>query len=130
MKNSRGQACEAKRISTKALDQTVIENLLAHVLTIENLRPLAKNIAQSLEERSNDAGTHIAVIEDKLAGVKKSLENMCYAKHLQRRYDERRREEGELLSELAVLEALQVDPGQIRQHWCGGLFSSLWRRSS
>ncbi|MEQ8673715.1 MAG: recombinase family protein [Aggregatilineales bacterium] len=120
MKNSRGQACQAKRVSTKALDQTVIENLLAHVMTIENLRPLAKNIAQSLEERSNDSGTRISVLEDKLAEVKKSLENimdaienMGYAKHLQQRYDERRREEEELLSELAVLEALQVNPGQI-----------------
>lgn len=122
MKNSRGQACEAKRVSTKALDQTVIKNLLAHVLSIENLQPLAKNIAQSLEERSSDAGTRIAAIEDKLAEVKKSLENimdaienMGYAKHLQQRYDERRREEEELLSELAVLEALQVDPGRIAQ---------------
>lgn len=122
MKNSRGQACEAKRVSTKALDQTVIENLLAHVLTIENLRPLAKNIAQSLEERSSDAGTRISALEDKLAEVKKSLENimdaienMGYAKHLQQRYDERRREEEELLSELAVLEALQVNPGHIAQ---------------
>lgn len=61
-------------------------------------------------------------LEDKLAEGKKSLENimdaienMGYAKHLQQRYDERRREEEELLSELAVLEALQVDPGQIAQ---------------
>ena len=122
MKNSRGQACEAKRVSTKALDQTVIENLLAHVLTIENLRPLSKNIVQSLEERSNDARTPIAALEDKLTEVKKSLENimdaienMGYAKHLQQCCDRRRREQEELLSELAVLEALQVDPGQIAQ---------------
>jgi DNA invertase Pin-like site-specific DNA recombinase len=122
MKNSRGQACQAKRVSVKSLDHTVIENLLAHVLTLVNLRPLAQNIAQSLEDRSSDAGTRISALEDKIAQVRKSLENimdaienMGYAKHLQQRYDERRREEGELLSELAVLEALQVDPGQIMQ---------------
>lgn len=44
-----------------------------------------------------------------------AIENMGYAKHLQQRYDERRREEEELLSELAVLEALQVNPGHIAQ---------------
>lgn len=42
-----------------------------------------------------------------------TIENMGYAKHLQQPYDERRREEEELLSELAILEALQVDPRQI-----------------
>lgn len=121
-KNTRGTHCQAKRISIKALDQTVIENLLAHVLTLENLRPLAKDIAQSLEERSDDAGTRINVLEDKIAEVKKSLENimdaienMGYAKHLQQRYDERHREEEELLSELAVLKALQVSPKHIGQ---------------
>lgn len=122
MKNSRGQACEAKRVSMKSLDQTVIENLLAHVLTMDNLRPLAANIAASLEERSNDAGTRITVLEDKLAEVQKSLDNimdaiekMGYATHVQQRYDSRKREEEELLSELAVLKALQVNPRHIGQ---------------
>lgn len=106
----------------KSLDQTVINNLLAHVLTIDNLRPLAVNIAQSLEERSHDAGTRMMALEDKLAEVQKSLENimdviekMGYATHLQQRYDARKREEEELLSELAVLKALQVNPRQIAQ---------------
>ena len=122
MKNSRGTHCQAKRIGLKSLDRTVIETLLAHVLTMDNLRPLAVNIAKSLEERSNDAGTRITALEDKLAEVQKSLENildaiekMGYAKHLQERYDKRKREEEELLSELEVLQALQVNPRQIAQ---------------
>ncbi len=122
MKNSRGTHCQAKRIGLKSLDRTVIETLLAHVLTMDNLRPLAVNIAKSLEERSNDAGTRITALEDKLAEVQKSLENildaiekMGYAKHLQERYDKRKREEEELLSELEILQALQVNPRQIAQ---------------
>ncbi len=122
MKNSRGQACEAKRVSMKSLDQTVIENLLAHVLTMNNLRPLAMNIAETLEERSSDAGTRISALEDKFAEVQQSLDNildaierMGYATHLQQRYDLRKREEEELLSELTVLKALQVNPVYIGQ---------------
>ena len=120
MKNSRGTQCQARRIGLKSLDRTVIDTLLAHVLTMDNLRPLAVTIAKSLEERSNDAGTRITALEDKLAEVQKSLENildaiekMGYATHIQERYDKRKREEEELLSELAVLQALQVNPRQI-----------------
>ncbi|NJL56039.1 hypothetical protein HC928_13280 [bacterium] len=120
MKNSRGTSCEARRISMKSLDQTVIENLLVHVLTIENLRPLAKNIAESLMERSSDAGTRIMALEDQLAEMQKSLENimdaieqMGYAKRLQQRFDERKREEEELLTEIMTLQALQVNPTEI-----------------
>ncbi len=122
MKNSRGGACDAKRISMRRLDQTVIETLLAHVLTVENLRPLAQTIAKSLMERSRDAGTRIAALEDNLAQVQKSLENimdaienMGYAKRLQERYDQRRLEEEELLIELSQLQALQVNSDQIAQ---------------
>jgi len=59
--------------------------------------------------------------EEKLIEVKKSLENIMdgiksigYAKHLQKHYDKRCREE-EMLSKLAVLEVLQVNAGQIMQ---------------
>jgi hypothetical protein len=52
-------------------------------------------------------------VKKSLENIMDATENMGYAKHLQQRYDERRREEEELLSELAVLEALQVNPGQI-----------------
>ena len=58
--------------------------------------------------------------EDKLSEGQKSLENimyaiekMGYASHLQQRYDNRKREEEELLSELQVLKALQANRKQI-----------------
>jgi DNA-binding MarR family transcriptional regulator len=61
-------------------------------------------------------------LEDKLAEVQKSLDNiidaiekMGYATHVQQRYDSRKREEEEVLSELAVLKALQVNPRHIGQ---------------
>jgi hypothetical protein len=124
---------------------------------MENLRPLAANIAQSIEERSNDAGTRMMVIESKLADVQKSLENimdaiekMGYATHIQQRYDSRKCEEEELLPELAVLKGLQVNKREISyisdealegwilymrnalegedNRWHDELFSSLWRR--
>jgi hypothetical protein len=64
-------------------------------------------LSKELEERSNDAGTHMMAVEDKLAEVQKSLDNimdaiekMGYASHLQQRYDNRKREKEELLSEL------------------------------
>jgi hypothetical protein len=50
-----------------------------------------------------------------LENIMDAIENMGYAKHIQQRYDERRREGEEPLSELPVLEALQVDPGHIAQ---------------
>jgi hypothetical protein len=120
-KNSRGQVCgKPKRISIHSVEQAVIDNLLTHVLTIENLRPIAKQLSQSLMQRSSDAGIRIATAEKQLAEVQKSmnnlmdaLEKMGYASHIQQRYDQRRREEAELLAELDQLKRLKVNPKQI-----------------
>jgi len=54
-------------------------------------------------------------VKKSLENIMDAIENMGYAKHLQQRYDERHREEEELLSELAVLKALQVSPKHIGQ---------------
>jgi hypothetical protein len=120
MKNSRGGACEAKRVSLRNLDQTVIENLLAHVLTVKNLLPIAKTIEQELLKRSDDADVRIDTLEARLREVRKSLdnilnaiENMGYAKHLQQRYDTRKRREEELLTEMTTLNALTATSGDI-----------------
>jgi len=71
-------------------------------------------------QRSSDAGIRISTAEKQLAEVQKSmnnlldaLEKMGYASHIQQRYDQRRREEAELLAELDQLKALQVNPKQI-----------------
>ena len=68
-KNSRGERCVIKRISIRSLEQAVIDNLLDRVLTMDNLRPLAENIAASRSEQSQDAGIRISALEDKLADV-------------------------------------------------------------
>jgi hypothetical protein len=53
----------------KSLYKNIIDNLIGHVQTIYNLRPLAANIAKSIEDRSNDACTRMMVVEYKLAEV-------------------------------------------------------------
>lgn len=119
-KNSRGVSCERKRLSLRNLEQTVIDTLVDHVLTRNNLRPLAQDLAKSLSERSQDAVTRIGVIEGQLCEVRKAIENvldaiekMGYATHLQQRYDTRKREEEELLTELSTMKALHVKPQKI-----------------
>jgi hypothetical protein len=119
-KNSRNQHCFAKRISIRSIEQAVIDNLMTHVLTMENLRPMAVSLAESLQERSRDAGTRIIMLENELVEVQKSLNNildaferMGYATHLQQRYDKRKKEEEELTTELSRLKALQVSPKHI-----------------
>ncbi|MBN1564270.1 MAG: zinc ribbon domain-containing protein [Anaerolineae bacterium] len=119
--NSRGERCQEKRTSLKGLDQAVIDNLLEHIVTIENLQPLADEIAAKLSERSKDAHTRIAAVQSKLDEVRRSMNNlldaiekMGYAPHIQDRYDERKREESELLAEMVSLEALTVKPRQIK----------------
>jgi len=120
-KRTRNEACQAGRVSVKALEQAVIDNLLEHVLTLETLQPIADNIAAQLSERSRDADARITAVQDKLDDVRQSLDNlmdaiekMGYASHIQQRYDQRKREEAELVAELAHLKTLHVKPAQIR----------------
>jgi hypothetical protein len=120
-KDTRNGECQAKRISLRALDQAVIDNLLEHVLTLETLQPIANGIAAQLSERSRDADARITAVQSELDDVRRSLDNlmdaiekMGYASHIQQRYDKRTREEAELQSELAQLKALHVKPAQIR----------------
>ncbi len=119
--NSRGERCQTKHTSLKGLDKAVIDNLLDHIITLENLQPLADEIAAHLSERSKDAHTRIAAVQSKLDEVRRSMDNllnaiekMGYAPHIQDRYDERRRDESELVAELERLEALMVKPKQIK----------------
>jgi len=116
-KNSRRQRCDAKRVSVRSLDKAVIDNLLENIVTVENLRPIAREIAQKLNERTRDASIRLDALEAELEEVQTSLENimdaiekMGYAKHLQARYDTRKREEEALIHEISVLKSLQVRP--------------------
>lgn len=119
-KNTRNDHCQAGRVSLRSLEQSVIENVLEHILTLDTLQPLADEIAGMLTERSDDAGTRINAIEQELCELRKSMgnlldaiERMGYTPHLQDRYNERQREEAGLMTELATLEVLYVEPDQI-----------------
>ncbi len=118
--SSRGDRCTTRRISLKGLDRAVIDNLLDHVVTLENLQPLADELAKQLSERSKDADKRIDAVQSKLDEVRRSIDNlldtiekMGYAPHLRDRYEDRQREETELVAELTSLEALRVQPKQI-----------------
>lgn len=121
MHNTRRQHCQAGRISLKGLEKAVIENLLEHVITLENLQPLADELAVQLQERSRDAALRIEAVQARLNEVRRSMDNlmdaiekMGYAPHIQDRYNARLREEAELVAELVNLEALRVQPKQIK----------------
>jgi site-specific DNA recombinase len=121
MKNSRGDQCQARRISVRGLDQAVINNLLEQVLTVQNLRPLAQELVDALKERSGDAGTRIMALETRLTEIERSMahildafENMGYARQLQLRYDERLREQQETLVALDQLRRIHASSQQIR----------------
>jgi hypothetical protein len=121
-KDTRKQKCQAGRVNLRLLEPAVIDNLNAHVLTIENLREVARNVAQSYIEQSRDASSRVEDVEQKLEEVRKSLNNvldaiekMGYARHLQERYDARRQEEEALLTELSRLKALQAPKSQLAQ---------------
>jgi hypothetical protein len=115
--NSHGERCNPKTTSLKGLDQAVIDDLLEHVVTLENLQPLADELAAQLSERSKDADKRIDAVQSKLDEVRRQMDNLLdtiekigYAPHIQDRYDARRREESELVAELVNLEALLVQP--------------------
>lgn len=115
-KNSRKDRCQAKRISTRYLESLVIDTLLQHILTPENLRPIGEAIAQSLDVRSHDATARIAALQEQLREVEKAISNMMdaiekmgYSEHLQKRYGEAVKKEEQLRRELATLQALQLD---------------------
>ncbi|MBK8022025.1 MAG: recombinase zinc beta ribbon domain-containing protein [Chloroflexi bacterium] len=138
-KNTRKGACQARRISMRALERTVLDLLVEHILTADNLRPLVREIRDALMSQSGEANTRVAAIEAQLHEVRKaidnvidSLEKMGYAPELQRRYDVRRQEEETLLHELASLKAVRGKPGQtaklndeVVDEWIGHIRSAL-----
>jgi DNA invertase Pin-like site-specific DNA recombinase len=114
-KNSREQRCQAPRVGAAALDQAVIENLMTHVLTLDNLRPIADALATSLSERNEDVSERIVAVQGRLDEVQKSIrqlvdavEKIGFSTSLQARLQEREQEERELIAELVNLEDLIV----------------------
>ena len=119
-KNSREQQCQAGRVGAAALDEAVIENLMAHVLTVENLRPIADALAEALTERNQDVNERIATVQGRLDELQKSIrqlldavEKMGLSTSLQSRLQERETEERRLIAELVNLEDVLVKPKDI-----------------
>lgn len=114
-KNSREQRCTAQRVGAVALQEAVIENLMTHVLTKENLRPIADGLSESLMDRNQDVSARIVAVQGRLDEVQKSIrqlidavEKMGFSTHLQARLQEREAEERKLIAELVNLEDLIV----------------------
>lgn len=119
-KNSRKTQCQAKRISVRYLDELVIDALMTHIITPENLRPLAENLADSLATRTQDATLRINALEEQLQDVQKAISNLVDAiergkfdAHLQERYDARKQQEEQLQHELQAIKALEMDSGTL-----------------
>jgi hypothetical protein len=119
-KNKRGTTCDAPRVGAAALDQAVIENLITHVLTLENLRPIADALATSLAERNDDVSERIVAVQGRLDEAQKTIrqlvdavEKMGFSTSLQARLQEREQEERELIADLVNLEDLIVRPRDI-----------------
>lgn len=106
--------------SLTVLEQAVIDCLMTHVLTRDNLQPIASELAGILNDRNRDVDVRVAALEDELESVQKLLNNlinpferMGYAADLQRRYDQRKGEEARLLTELSILKSIHVAPTKI-----------------
>lgn len=138
-KNSRDQACQAGRVGAAALDQAVIDNLMEHVLTVDNLRPIAEALATSLVERNRDVSTRIAAVQAELDEVQTAirklidaLEKLGLSTSIQARLQEREAEERRLIAELVTLEDVLVKPKDIPkigeeqlQEWIASIRAAL-----
>lgn len=119
-KNSREQKCTAQRVGAAALDESIIENLLTHVLTREHLRPIADALAESVTERNQDVAVRVTAVQARLDEVQKSIsklvdavEKMGFSTSLQARLQEREDEERKLIAELVNLQDLLIKPKDI-----------------
>ena len=120
-KNKRGTSCDSPRVSAAALDQSVIENLMTHVLTLENFRPIADALASSMNERNDDLSERIVAIQGRLDEVQRSIrqlvdavEKMGFSTSLQARLQDREQEERELIADLVNLQDLIVEPSEFQ----------------
>ena len=118
--NTRGRECNAQRISAAALEQAVVDQLMAEVLTLENLRPIAANLARSLMDRNQSVLEQISALKSRLAEIRlavgkllDALEKAGWSSSVQERLELREAEERELIAEIASLEAAIVTPDEI-----------------
>src|SRR5947208_13618 len=75
-KSSRNQRCQAPRVGAEALNEAVIDKLMTDVLTYDNLRPIANDLAQSLGERNHDIAHRIAAAQGRLDEVRSVIDKL------------------------------------------------------
>src|SRR5262245_55315597 len=97
----------------QALAEAVVDKLTTEVLTLDNLRRIADELAKELTERNQDASQPITVAQGKLVAVRAALDKLMdalgksdFSTSIQRRLTEREAEEHELISEIANLESM------------------------
>jgi hypothetical protein len=78
-KNSRVHKCACRRVGARGLEQAVVDSLMTHVLTRENLRPLADTIAQQLMQTNTDAGVRLDAVRTELEQVERQIDNLLRA---------------------------------------------------
>ena len=91
--------------ATVIVDSSVIDNLMSHVLNIDNLRPVAHEVSNSLTERNADVSARIVAVQGRLDEVQRAINKLVdavekagFSTNLQARLQEER----EIIAELAV----------------------------
>jgi DNA-directed RNA polymerase specialized sigma subunit len=119
-KSSRDKRCTARRVGAQALNEAVVEKLTSEVLTRENLRPIADELARALGERNRDAVARMTALRGRLNEIRAAIDKLMdaleksdFSPSIQRRLAEREDEERQLISEIATLEAMRVKPADI-----------------
>lgn len=111
-KNTRGAGCSASVVSARALDQTVIDGLMTHVLTVDNLRKVMTDIAERLDERSREIELRAGVAQSRLNEVEAAIAKLLdvieagsASAAIHTRLDERESEARVLRAQLAQIDA-------------------------
>ena len=121
-KNSHNTECRASRVGAAALERAVIDKLMSEVLTVENLRPLADDLAHSLTDRNQAVLERMSALQSHLSEVRASVSKLLdaveragWSPNLKNRLAEREAEERDLLSEIATYESLLVEARRVQE---------------
>lgn len=114
-KGSRGERCNAGRISAKLLESAVIDAVMREVLTPDALRPLADEIASQLDTRNREINIRLAALQEQLAENRAAVEKLLTAietigisRDLQARLRQREAEAERLALDIEQYEAIQI----------------------
>lgn len=114
-KNTRDHKCTSKRVGARILEQSVLDSLMNHVLTRDNLRPLADVISAQLAQTNTDAGLRLTALRNELEPIERqitnrigAIEDMGLSPSLKEKLTKRESEKERLKAEIALLERTLV----------------------